>query len=68
MSMMTIAIIWIVAFVPESPKYLLERQDFTGLSQSLQQISKMNGVPDYKFKVDKIVQKLIEMQIQEAKI
>lgn len=28
----------------------------------------MNGVSDYKYKVDKIVQKLIEMQIQEAKI
>jgi len=52
---MTMAIIWVVAFVPESPKYLLEKKDFKSLNHSLSQISKMNGVKDYKFKVDKIV-------------
>jgi membrane protein YdbS with pleckstrin-like domain len=45
--LMLIAIIWVVAFVPESPRYLLEKQKYEALNHSLRCIAKMNGIQSY---------------------
>ena len=66
--LMLIAILWVVAFVPESPRYLLEKREFDALNSSLRQVAKMNGIHCYQFKVDSIVKKLTELKVQEDMI
>jgi hypothetical protein len=56
--MMSAAILWVKFFVPESPVFLLEIQDFKRFEECLCQIAKINGVTNYEKKIKDIVFKL----------
>ena len=56
--MMLGAIAWVYFFVPESPTFLFEIEDFDRLEECLCQIAKMNGVEKYEKKVKSAVLKL----------
>ena len=46
--MMLAAMAWVYFFVPESPTFLLEIQDYEKLEQCLIQIAKINGIEDFQ--------------------
>ena len=48
----------VLKYVPESPLYLFENNEFSRLEISLNQIAKINGIPDHEVKVKKIVERL----------
>ena len=56
--MMSAAIAWVFFFVPESPTFLLEVQDFERFEECLCQIAKINGVKNYEKKIRDTVFKL----------
>jgi hypothetical protein len=45
-------------YVPESPLFLYESNDFEKLEESLELIARINGIKGYKYKVGLIVEKL----------
>ena len=57
---MGVAITFVAVYVPESPRFLLEKGQYEELKRSLETIAKFNKVLDFEFKVSQIVLRLKE--------
>lgn len=55
--LMLIPLLWIIRFAPESPMYLLSKNNYEELHWALVRVSQFNGCYD-KVKIQKIVAKL----------
>ena len=63
--MMTAAIAWVQFFVPESPVFLYEIQDYERLEKCLLQVAKINNVTNYENKVRAEISKIKALKERE---
>lgn len=56
--MMTASIVWVHFFVPESPVFLYEIQDFERLEKCLLQVARINRVKNYEKKIKGVMDKI----------